>query len=299
MSMTLPDLFQTYQKTDRFKNLSPSTKRYYLRAMKLLLDRRWLETKVDGLVIGHPNITHITARQVVRLRDCEQFPRGITNQMLSVLSVTLNYAIELGEADRNPVTGIKKLSLGEIEMWPKSLIHVAMNLRGPERKLFYLCLYTGQRIGDVCRLRYWDIDNINDVPVIKVRQGKTRTEVVIPIAGPLMDVLFDDIRGFVMVSERSSNILVNGKKSISVSGIKSRFHQAMIDLCGSSQPIHGLRKNAACMLAEAGCSEHEIMAITGHKTSAMIRKYTKGANQKLMAVSAIGKLKVYEDGQRP
>jgi integrase len=54
--------------------------------------------------------------------------------------------------------------------------------------------------------------------------------------------------------------------------------------------FHGLRHSAASRLAEAGASDAQIMAITGHKSTAMIRLYTSGARQKVMAISAISKL---------
>jgi integrase len=38
--------------------------------------------------------------------------------------------------------------------------------------------------------------------------------------------------------------------------------------------IHRLRKLAATRLAEAGCSAHEIAAISGHKSLAMVVLYT-------------------------
>ena len=54
---------------------------------------------------------------------------------------------------------------------------------------------------------------------------------------------------------------------------------------------HGLRKAAARRLAEAGCSEHEIAAITGHASSAELRVYTRAVNQKRLAVAAMAKVK--------
>lgn len=42
---------------------------------------------------------------------------------------------------------------------------------------------------------------------------------------------------------------------------------------------HGLRKAAARRLAEAGCSAHEIMAVTGHKTLTEVERYTRAAEQ--------------------
>jgi integrase len=52
---------------------------------------------------------------------------------------------------------------------------------------------------------------------------------------------------------------------------------------------HGLGKAAAWRLAEAGCSAHEIAAITGHASLREIVRYTKAADQKRLAVSAMAK----------
>ena len=43
---------------------------------------------------------------------------------------------------------------------------------------------------------------------------------------------------------------------------------------------HGWRYTAAKELAEAGCSDSEIQAVTGHKTLAMVQKYRSQADQK-------------------
>jgi integrase len=60
--------------------------------------------------------------------------------------------------------------------------------------------------------------------------------------------------------------------------------------------MHGLRKTAARMLAEVGCSTHEIVSITGHAALAEIERYT--ANQKLLASAAILKLERTRKEQR-
>jgi integrase len=43
---------------------------------------------------------------------------------------------------------------------------------------------------------------------------------------------------------------------------------------------HGWRYTAARLLADAGCSDSEIQAVTGHKTLAMVQKYRAQASQK-------------------
>ena len=50
---------------------------------------------------------------------------------------------------------------------------------------------------------------------------------------------------------------------------------------------HGLRKAAARRLAEAGCSVHEIMAITGHQSLKEVERYTREANRRGLADGAM------------
>jgi integrase len=55
--------------------------------------------------------------------------------------------------------------------------------------------------------------------------------------------------------------------------------------------FHGLRKSASVRLAEAGCTPHEIAAITGHASLKEIVRYTKTADRKRLAASAMQKVK--------
>src|SRR5262245_1493651 len=53
---------------------------------------------------------------------------------------------------------------------------------------------------------------------------------------------------------------------------------------------HGLRKAAARRLAESGCTSKEIAAITGHTTLKEIERYTRAAEQRKLAASAMARL---------
>ncbi len=66
--------------------------------------------------------------------------------------------------------------------------------------------------------------------------------------------------------------------------------------------LHGLRKAAARRLAEAGCTEKEIAAVTGHTTLKEIARYTRAADQKRLAAGAVAKLtqqKPHKNSQPP
>ena len=54
-------------------------------------------------------------------------------------------------------------------------------------------------------------------------------------------------------------------------------------------PLHGLRKACCRRLAELGCSAHEIMAISGHKSLAEVERYTRAVAQERMAERAMAR----------
>jgi integrase len=63
--------------------------------------------------------------------------------------------------------------------------------------------------------------------------------------------------------------------------------QAGIPHCSS----HSLRKSSATRLAEAGCSPHQIMSITGHKSLKEVEVCTKAVRNRGLVKSAMARLK--------
>jgi integrase len=55
--------------------------------------------------------------------------------------------------------------------------------------------------------------------------------------------------------------------------------------------LHGLKKSGMRRLAEAGGTAHELMAFSGHKTLTEVQRYTKDADRKKLADSAMAKLR--------
>jgi integrase len=54
--------------------------------------------------------------------------------------------------------------------------------------------------------------------------------------------------------------------------------------------FHGLRKAACRRLAEAGCTVHEIKAISGHKSLKEVERYTEGVDQAKLARAALERI---------
>lgn len=79
------------------------------------------------------------------------------------------------------------------------------------------------------------------------------------------------------------------------SGFRASFFKLLrrLEAAGtvkSGLTVHGLRHTAATMLADAGCSTREIMAVTGHRTEAMVALYTEGADRRRSADAAIARM---------
>ena len=106
----------------------------------------------------------------------------------------------------------------------------------------------------------------------------------IPIVGELENIISASTTG-------DLNFIVTAfGKPFSDAGFGNRFRKWCDEADLHHCSAHGLRKATAARLAELGCSEHEIMAITGHSTSKEVARYTRAARQKILAQSAMDKL---------
>jgi integrase len=120
-----------------------------------------------------------------------------------------------------------------------------------------------------------------DGETIEVVQQKTKEFVVIPCHKAMRLVLASMPRKgeFILLGERG-----NPYDPASLSRL---VRQQLQRLGIKGYSFHGLRKNAAQALAEAGCSIDEIMAVTGHRSAKMALHYTKRAARKQLAKNAM------------
>ncbi len=73
-------------------------------------------------------------------------------------------------------------------------------------------------------------------------------------------------------------------------GFGNWFSDACREAGLSQCSAHGLRKSAATRLADAGCSEAQIMAVTGHQTTKEVQRYTRARDQRGLADGAMAKV---------
>lgn len=119
------------------------------------------------------------------------------------------------------------------------------------------------------------------------RQSKTEQEVAIPIHPQLLAALAG------LPRENSSFLTTAFGKPFSSVGFTNWFKDCVEEASltrkvgGYGLSPHGLRKVVCVRLAEAGCSPHEIMAISGHADLAEVQRYTDAVDRRKLAKNAM------------
>jgi integrase len=153
------------------------------------------------------------------------------------------------------------------------------------RLAFGLLLYTGQRRSDVV---LFGRQHLRDGS-LQFTQQKNRSRNPITLAVPVVAELKHIVDA--TPSDTPTFLVTDLGRPFTANGFGNRFRK-WCDEAGLPPQCsaHGLRKAAASRLAEAGATENEIRAVTGHRTSKEVVRYTQAANQKSMAKSAMDKL---------
>ena len=144
-----------------------------------------------------------------------------------------------------------------------------------------LGLYTAQRRGDVVHIGR---QHIRD-GVLTLRQQKTGASLAIPV--------HPDLAAIIAATPVGHLTLLTTRTGKSYAA--NDFSVAFRTWCDAAElpghcVFHGLRKSALTRLADAGCTAHEIAAISGHKTLMEVERYTKAADQVRLARAAMERI---------
>lgn len=272
---TFARLLQDYFSSPDFLSLASSTQRAY---------RRVMENWVLGEGIGHRRVAEMRREHVAKMMAKRAATPGAANDLLKKIRILTGFAIVNGHRTDDPTLKMKKYKAGEWHTWTEDEI-AQFEARWPEgtreRLVFALHLYTGQRVSDVTHMQADDLG----IGTIRVTQIKTKAKLDIPLHPVLKRVL----------ELRKHRVGPLARTSFGKPFSEKGLANYMADAIGKAGlpdrcVTHGLRKAAARRLAEAGCSVHEIMSITGHQTLGEVERYTKAAEQKRLARAAIDRL---------
>ncbi len=256
-------LIAHYYNSPEFRGLKDSTKVTY----RGILER--FREDYGHLSVAGLQRTHVRAI----IGEMEDRPAA-ANNLLRRLKMLMLIAMDDGWRTDDPTYRVKgfKIDSDGFHTWSDEEIarYRKRHPAGTKADLaLTLLLYTGQRRSDVVKMGWQHIDGDR----IRVRQTKTGTFISIPMHSELKAAIAG------LPKENMTFLITEYGKPHSVKGfgawVKKRATEAGLEDCSA----HGLRKAAARRLAEAGCSNQEIKAITGHKTDKEVGRYTAAADQ--------------------
>ena len=267
-SGTLQALIRDYKDSPEFEGLrSRNTKGYYSR----MLD--------EFRPVSHLPISAITRQVVMKIRDSMKGKPRSADQFIQVASRLFSWAMQrnIPGVSTNPAALVMKIGDAKsFEKWSQEDIERFKNSNPPQWMMtaFMLASYASPRRGDVLKMRREQYDGIR---VSKRKKREAVKDLYIPCHA--------DLRAYLNALPTEIGMLVPNHKGRMWD--PSRFSKIFRDHLDSielaDRHFHGLRHTCATALAEAGCSDQEIMAITGHSDPKMVQRYTQNARQKLLA----------------
>jgi integrase len=230
---------------------------------------------------GHKPIASVTTDELMRL--LASMPPGAAENLLKAIRGLMKWGLEQGEIKTDPSAGVKlkRTKSPGFHTWTEDEIaqfefHHAIGTK--PRLAFALLLYTAQRRGDVIKMGR---QHIRD-GILHLKQRKTGAELAIPVHPDLREVLD-------ATPSEHLTFIVNAWGKPFTPGTFSNWFREQCDAAGLPKACsaHGLRKAACRRLAEAGCSAHEIMSISGHVTLQEVQRYTAAADRARLAKRAM------------
>lgn len=232
---------------------------------------------------GPVRVENLNRAWVFRMRDEAQATPRTANYRVAIIRRLISFAVDRGLRQDNPAFKIGALKTGEgHRVWTAAEVKaMTSDAAGDVALPVLIALHTAMRRGDVLKLPW----SAYDGQWIRMRQSKTGKHLELPVPAALKAVLDTTTRRSVLICATATG------RAWSDDHFSHRFAEVRKHL-GLAEDLHfhGLRHTRLTALAEAGATEAELMATSGHKTAAMVGRYTQHARQSGLAQRAVIKL---------
>jgi integrase len=255
----LLSLLQGYQQSQQFLGLRDRTRADYVTQI-VKIEQKFGDCPLKALADPRTRGVFLDWRDELALKSKRQ-----ADYALTVLGTVLSWAKERGKITVNPCERIGRVYNGTRVDFVWSVEDEAAFLQSAPAHLhlpLVLALWTGQRQGDLLRLT-WNAYNGNE---IRLRQSKSVgrrrrvVNVVIPVAAPLKAALDAAAK-----TKRSPIILLTSEgRPWTEDGFRASFNKARDRAGVVGLTFNDLRGTAVTRLALVGCTEAQIVSITGH-----------------------------------
>ena len=258
---TIGDIVRAYCKSPNFLGLRRNTRRSYEQAIDRIM-HEFAHTPADW-------IDRRGARGMfLQWRDEMASHPAAADQTLMVMRTILSWAMDREMVLVNPLLRYRKMNKATRRdvIWSGEQIAIMDTFAAPLARAGRLALLTGQRQGDLLKLKWSQIGS-----TINIEQEKTGARVAIPVQGELAAFLAS-------IKRTSVYVLVNSQgRPWTSNGFQSSWYHAMKRHGIEGVHFHDLRGTAVCRWYTEGWSISDICAMTGHTGEAQAESIIRRA----------------------
>lgn len=281
---TIGDLVARYLKSAEFLSLAESSQATYRGIVERLRNDH-----------GDKSVAKLQREHVRNMMAKRAATPAAANNFLKTLRILMAMAIDAGMRADDPTAGVKRIRIKSEghPTWTAKDIE-AFREKHPcgsrARLAMELALNTMQRRGDLVKMGRQHIH----AGTLTIRQGKTGTVVEIPVL-PELQAELDRLP-----ADQLTFLMTDFGKTFAVAGFGNWFRSMCAEAgLPKGYNVHGLRKSGATRLADAGCSDHEIMSWGGWKSLSEVQRYTRAANRRKLAAGVVRKLETGTTSGKP
>ena len=240
-------------------------------------------------------LDRLTERDVLSFRDsiAAELSQTTANNLLKLVRVILNAARLDGLMQHDPAARVKALRAVKHDdesrrAFTMDELRAVLEAAGESewRSLVLFGLYTGQRIGDLARLRWSSVDVA--AGEIRLTTSKTGRRVLVPICAPLREFILslpasDDPAAPVhpeAATLSAPHLSRQFGDLLAQAGLRANHgHRKREDRTDRRREVnalsfHSLRHTATSLLKNAGVSAVIVQDIIGHESAEVSRAYT-------------------------
>lgn len=254
---------------------------------KTLKKRKMMLKRLTSIAGGHS--LDIPKSEIFKFRDLFSNTPVMADDMVASIRVMYDWGIERGYCEDNPARGIKNFgrkgtgaipwSVSDLNQFktyhqPGSMAHLALTLLA----------FTACRIGDARLLGRNNEVRREGITYLEWHPEKRGASFV---SIPMMPQLVKAIKNVRVVHPNNYLVTSHGKPFSSADAMSQKFSKWCREAGLENRTAHGIRKAVGHILAEAGCTQYQIMAIHGHSESRTSEVYTRSVERPELARQAI------------
>jgi integrase len=254
-------------------------------------------------------ITEIKRSDLLSYRNslAKKLSSKSVNHDVKVVRMLFRAARKLGLIVEDPaefIDGVKRQDPPTKRPFTLDELRAILDVADPEwRSLVLFGLYTGQRLGDLARLRWANVDLLN--AEVRLKTAKTGRRMVIPMAEPLRKhvealPISDDptapihprAYGLMEIQGKSGGLSNQFADLLADAGLREKkLHRSEGKTRNGPREInpisfHSLRRTATTLLHEAGIPAAVAQEMIGHDSEAIHEHYTNVGREALQKAAA-------------